>query len=81
MVHCNAIIKHRSTISHFIGPVIKDAVVQLGGSEPEAMAMAVKIIKENGWEEVNINCGKCTIQTRYKSREHELSKIICSRCY
>ena len=44
MVHCNAIIKHRSTISHFIGPVIKDAVVQLGESEPEAMAMAMKIM-------------------------------------
>ncbi|CAG8463839.1 9227_t:CDS:2 [Paraglomus brasilianum] len=61
MVHCNAIIKHRSTISHFIGPVIKDAVVQLGGSEPEAMAMAVKIIEENGCTRVQRGCFGATL--------------------
>lgn len=39
-------------------------VCQIGGNDPEKMAMAAKIVEEFGYDEVNVNCGCPSNKTR-----------------
>ncbi|RUP46013.1 dihydrouridine synthase-domain-containing protein [Jimgerdemannia flammicorona] len=63
MVHANAIIKNApspsspASLYRFIGDPHPDTVVQLGGSDPEQMARAAKIVEQVGFGEVNVNVG------------------------
>jgi tRNA-dihydrouridine synthase A len=57
MIHSNAIIHNREDISRFAGIAHEDTVVQLGGSDPGSMALATKIVQDQGFKEVNINVG------------------------
>ncbi|KAI9499512.1 tRNA-dihydrouridine synthase [Zychaea mexicana] len=52
-----AIINHQSHLEAFIGPPRPNVIVQLGGSNPETMAQAAKILQDQGYAEVNINVG------------------------
>ena len=57
MVTANAVIHgHRE---HLIGykDVEHPVALQLGGSDPQALAEAAKIAQDYGYDEVNINCG------------------------
>lgn len=38
-------------------PIEHPVALQLGGSEPEALARAARIAAEHGYDEVNLNCG------------------------
>ncbi|KAI5148935.1 tRNA-dihydrouridine synthase A [Enteropsectra breve] len=40
-----------------LGDADHNTVVQIGGSDPEEVAEAVKIVKELGWRHFNLNCG------------------------
>ncbi|KAI8967754.1 dihydrouridine synthase-domain-containing protein [Mycotypha africana] len=57
MVHSNAILKHEPHLERFIGKPRGNVVVQLGGSDPKNMALATKILQDQGYAEVNINNG------------------------
>ncbi|RUS21638.1 dihydrouridine synthase-domain-containing protein [Endogone sp. FLAS-F59071] len=63
MVHANAIIhnvpsaSNPSSLYRFIGDPHPDTVVQLGGSDPEQIAQAAKIVEDVGFREININVG------------------------
>ncbi|KAI7856973.1 tRNA-dihydrouridine synthase [Circinella umbellata] len=52
-----AIIAHQNHLDAFIGPPRSNVIVQLGGSNPENMAKAAKILQDQGYSEVNINVG------------------------
>ncbi|KAF9392037.1 hypothetical protein CPC16_003681 [Podila verticillata] len=55
MIHCNALIYHPDDLYNFFGEPWEGKVVQLGGSDPEAMAKAAKLVQNNGYKEVNVN--------------------------
>ncbi|KAI8365030.1 tRNA-dihydrouridine synthase [Choanephora cucurbitarum] len=57
MHHCRAIMSHADHLDRFLGPPHSNVVVQLGGSSVEDMAMATKILQDQGYAEVNINNG------------------------
>ncbi|KAI9251711.1 tRNA-dihydrouridine synthase [Sporodiniella umbellata] len=57
MYHCQAILHHADHLDRFVGTPRSNIVVQLGGSDPEAMAKAAKTIEDYGYSEVNINVG------------------------
>ena len=40
-----------------LAPGMGSVVFQLGGSDPNKMASAAKLIEELGYNEVNVNCG------------------------
>ena len=57
MVHANAVVLgDRARLLDF-DPVEHPLALQLGGSEPEALAQATRIGVEWGHDEVNLNCG------------------------
>src|SRR5690606_16985246 len=57
MVHANAVVLgDRARLLGF-DPVEHPLALQLGGSEPEALAQATRIGVEWGYDEVNLNCG------------------------
>ncbi|WP_051412627.1 tRNA dihydrouridine(20/20a) synthase DusA [Pseudoxanthomonas sp. J35] len=57
MVHANAVVLgDRERLLGF-DPVEHPVALQLGGSEPEALAQAARIGAEWGYDEVNLNCG------------------------
>ena len=57
MVHANAVVLgDRGRLLGF-DPVEHPLALQLGGSEPEALARATRIGVEWGYDEVNLNCG------------------------
>lgn len=58
MIHCNALVYHPDDLYNFFGEPWEGKVVQLGGSDPEAMAKAAKLVQDNGYKEVNVN-GMC----------------------
>ncbi|KAF7732567.1 hypothetical protein EC973_003314 [Apophysomyces ossiformis] len=57
MHHAQAIIHNSNRLNVYLGPPRPNVVVQLGGSDPVAMATAARIIADNGYHEVNINVG------------------------
>ncbi|CEG84575.1 hypothetical protein RMATCC62417_18356 [Rhizopus microsporus] len=57
MYHCHAIVNHRDHLDRFVGKPRSNVVVQLGGSDPDAMATAAKALQDYGYSEVNINAG------------------------
>ncbi|ORX93411.1 FMN-linked oxidoreductase [Basidiobolus meristosporus CBS 931.73] len=57
MYHVNAIINREQKLDRLCGPPEENTVVQIGGTEPEAMAQATKILQSAGFPEVNINVG------------------------
>ncbi|KAI8388042.1 tRNA-dihydrouridine synthase [Radiomyces spectabilis] len=57
MHHAHAILHHSDHLARFVGRPRSNVVVQLGGSEPQLMAKAAKILEDNGYQEVNINVG------------------------
>ncbi|AKC87145.1 tRNA dihydrouridine(20/20a) synthase DusA [Pseudoxanthomonas suwonensis] len=57
MVHANAVVLgNRERLLGF-DPVEHPVALQLGGSEPQALAQAARIGAEWGYDEVNLNCG------------------------
>lgn len=57
MYHCQAILHHADHLDRFVGTPRSNVVVQLGGSNPDDMARAAKILEEYGYSEVNLNVG------------------------
>ena len=55
MIHCNALIYNPKDLYNFFGEPWEGKVVQLGGSDPEAMAKAAKLVQENEYKELNLN--------------------------
>ena len=57
MVHANAVVLgDRERLLGF-DPVEHPVALQLGGSEPEALAQAARIGAQRGYDEINLNCG------------------------
>jgi len=57
MIHAAAIIRgHRAKLLQF-SPEEQPLAIQLGGSEPAAVAEAARIAVDAGYREVNLNCG------------------------
>lgn len=57
MHHCQAILHHADHLPRFVGKPRPNVIVQLGGSDVEAMARATKILQDQGYAQVNINNG------------------------
>ncbi|KAK3838042.1 MAG: tRNA-dihydrouridine synthase A [Linnemannia gamsii] len=57
MIHCNALVYNPKDLFNFFGEPWEGKVVQLGGSELEAMAKAALLVQENGYKELNLNVG------------------------
>lgn len=57
MVHANAVVLGDRTRLLGFDPVEHPVALQLGGSDPEALARATAIGAEWGYDEVNLNCG------------------------
>ncbi|KAF9100439.1 hypothetical protein BGX29_006597 [Mortierella sp. GBA35] len=57
MVHCNALVYNPKDLFNFFGEPWEGKVVQLGGSDLEAMAKAALLVQENGYKELNLNVG------------------------
>ena len=57
MVHANAVVLGDRTRLLGFDPVEHPVALQLGGSDPEALAQATAIGAEWGYDEVNLNCG------------------------
>ncbi|KAG0011182.1 hypothetical protein BGZ80_000872 [Entomortierella chlamydospora] len=57
MIHCNALVYNPKDLYNFFGEPWEGKVVQLGGSDPEAMAKAAKLVQDNGYKELNLNVG------------------------
>ena len=57
MVHANAVIHGDRAKLLAMDPVEHPVALQLGGSEPAALAQAARIGAEHGFDEVNLNCG------------------------
>ncbi|KAF9189267.1 hypothetical protein BGZ49_003841 [Haplosporangium sp. Z 27] len=57
MIHCNALVYNPDQLYNFFGEPWEGKVVQLGGSDVEAMAKAAKLVQDNGYKELNINVG------------------------
>ncbi|KAF9429947.1 hypothetical protein BGZ94_008903 [Podila epigama] len=57
MIHCNALVYHPDDLYNFFGEPWEGKVVQLGGSDPQAMAKAAKLVQDNGYKEVDVNVG------------------------
>ncbi|KAF9433693.1 hypothetical protein BGZ76_009103 [Entomortierella beljakovae] len=57
MIHCNALIYNPKDLYNFFGEPWENKVVQLGGSDPEAMAKAAMLVQDNGYKELNLNVG------------------------
>lgn len=66
MIHCNALVYHPDDLYNFFGEPWEGKVVQLGGSDPEAMAKAAKLVQDNGYKEVNVN-GMLTLHVRKRN--------------
>src|SRR5688572_31416539 len=57
MVHANAVIHGDRTRLLAMDPVEHPVALQLGGSEPDLLARAARIGAEQGFDEINLNCG------------------------
>ena len=55
MIHCNALVYNPKDLYNFFGEPWEGKVVQLGGSDVEAMAQAAKLVQDNGYKELNLN--------------------------
>ena len=57
MVHANAVIHGDRDTLLAMDPVEHPLALQLGGSEPALLAQAARIGAEQGFDEINLNCG------------------------
>ena len=57
MVHAKAVIHGDRSRLLAMTPEQAPLALQLGGSEPDALAQATRIAAEHGFDEVNLNCG------------------------
>jgi tRNA-dihydrouridine synthase A len=57
MVHANAVIHGDRARLLAMDPVEHPVALQLGGSEPELLGAAARIGAEQGFDEINLNCG------------------------
>ncbi|KAI8884441.1 dihydrouridine synthase, partial [Backusella circina FSU 941] len=57
MYHSQAITHHADHLDRFVGKPRSNVVVQLGGSDPDNMAQAARILQDHGYHQVNINVG------------------------
>src|SRR5690606_2817280 len=57
MVHANAVIHGDRAKLLAMDPVEHPVALQLGGSEPQVLAQAARIGAEQGFDEINLNCG------------------------
>lgn len=57
MVHAKAVIHGDRTRLLALTPEQAPLALQLGGSEPAALAQATRIAADHGFDEVNLNCG------------------------
>ncbi|KAF9987723.1 hypothetical protein BGZ75_000194 [Mortierella antarctica] len=57
MIHCNALVYNPKDLYNFFGEPWEGKVVQLGGSDVEAMSQAAKLVQDNGYKEINLNVG------------------------
>ncbi|HZX77114.1 tRNA dihydrouridine(20/20a) synthase DusA [Lysobacter sp.] len=57
MVHANAVIHGDRARLLAMDPVEHPVALQLGGSEPDLLAQAARIGAEQGFDEINLNCG------------------------
>lgn len=57
MVHANAVIHGDRARLLAMDPGEHPVALQLGGSEPELLAQAARIGAEQGFDEINLNCG------------------------
>ena len=57
MVHANAVIHGPRAHLLALDPVEHPVALQLGGSEPALLAEAARIGAEQGFDEINLNCG------------------------
>ncbi|KAK3820427.1 MAG: tRNA-dihydrouridine synthase, partial [Benniella sp.] len=57
MIHCNALVYNPNDLFNFFGEPWENKVVQLGGSDPEALAKAAMLVQNNGYKELNLNVG------------------------
>jgi len=57
MVHANAVIHGDRARLLAMDPIEHPVALQLGGSEPALLAQAARIGAEQGFDEINLNCG------------------------
>jgi len=57
MVHAKAVIHGDRTRLLAKTPLQSPLALQLGGSEPDALAQAARIAADHGFDEINLNCG------------------------
>ena len=57
MVHANAVLHGDRARLLALDPVEHPVALQLGGSEPDALAQAARIGAAHGFDEINLNCG------------------------
>ncbi|KAG0299840.1 hypothetical protein BGZ98_009714 [Dissophora globulifera] len=57
MIHCNALVYNPKDLYNFFGEPWEGKVIQLGGSDPKAMAKAAKLVQDDGYKELNLNVG------------------------
>ncbi|HKN79669.1 MAG TPA: tRNA dihydrouridine(20/20a) synthase DusA, partial [Lysobacter sp.] len=57
MVHANAVIHGDRARLLAMDPIEHPVALQLGGSEPTLLAQAARIGAEQGFDEINLNCG------------------------
>ncbi|ORZ21190.1 tRNA-dihydrouridine synthase [Absidia repens] len=57
MHHPHAIHQHQDHLDRFIGTPRPNVIVQLGGSDPNLLSSAAKLLQDYGYSEININVG------------------------
>lgn len=63
-------------------PEQRPIVCQLGGSNPEQLARAAKIVEGYGYDEINLNCGGCLDLRGVQTAPLHVGRVNthCSRC-
>ena len=59
MIHCDTILMSKSVDAYlYFDPIQHPITLQLGGSNPEKLALAAKLaVEKYGYDEINLNCG------------------------
>lgn len=57
MIHTSALVLGKRVDLIALTPIERPAALQLGGDDPQALAIAAKLAEDLGWDEVNLNVG------------------------
>lgn len=59
MIHCDVLILNPSKVPEILGfdLIEKPLIFQFGGSDPQRLAEAAKIVEKYNYDEINLNCG------------------------